>query len=125
MQARQGAAVNKMSVSEWMLSRREWIAGGAAALAALGIPTRLWALQADEELVDFMDYTPQFKVEAQASNPRVRCFDLRRLNSWITPESEFYTFNQTEVMQVDAAKWRLRLDGFVDHPKEFTLDELK
>jgi DMSO/TMAO reductase YedYZ molybdopterin-dependent catalytic subunit len=107
------------------ISRREWIAGGAAALAALGIPERLWALQADEELVDFMDYTPEFKVEAQASNPRVRCFDLRRLTSWTTPNDEFYTFNQTEVMHVDASKWRLRVDGFVDHPREFTLDELQ
>src|SRR5215831_10102011 len=107
------------------ITRREWLAGGAAALAALGIPQRLWALQADEELVDFADYTAEFKVEAQASNPRVRCFDLRRLTSWVTPEEQFYTFNQTEVMHLDAARWRLRVDGFVDHPKEFTLDDLK
>src|SRR5207253_10540096 len=74
---------------------------------------------------DFADYTPEFKVEAQASNPRVRCFDLRHLTSWTTPNDEFYIFNQTDVMQVDPAKWRLRIDGFVDHPKEFTLDDLK
>src|SRR5205085_1580703 len=71
------------------------------------------------------DYTPEFKVEAQANNPRVRCFDLRRLTSWATPNEEFYTFNQTEVLHLDAANWRLRVDGFVDHPKEFTLDDLK
>jgi DMSO/TMAO reductase YedYZ molybdopterin-dependent catalytic subunit len=107
------------------LTRREWIAGGVSALGALGVPKHLWALQSDEELVDFADYTPEFKIEAQPSNPRVRCFDLRRLTSWATPNEEFYTFNQTEVMRVDATKWRLRIDGFVDHPKEFTLDDLK
>ena len=107
------------------ITRREWIAGGAAAFAALGIPERFLAVQADEELIDFTDYTPQFKVEAQANNPRVRCLDLRRLTTWATPNEEFYTFNQTEVMRVDATKWRLRIDGFVDHPQDFSLDELK
>jgi len=107
------------------ITRREWIAGGAAALAALGIPSELWSLQAGEELVDFADYTPEFKVEAQARNPRVRCFDLRRLTSWITPPDEFYTFNQTEVLHLDTSQWRLRVDGFVDRVMVFTLDDLK
>lgn len=109
-------------------TRRELLINGgraAVALAALGIPESVWALQDGEELVDFADYTSQFRIEFQQSNPRVRCFDLRRLTSWATPNDEFYAFHQTQTMQVDASTWRLRIDGFVDRPMEFTLDELK
>ena len=109
-------------------TRRELLINGgraAVAFAALGIPESVWALQDGEELVDFADYTSQFRIEFQQSNPRVRCFDLRRLTSWATPNDEFYAFHQTQTMHVDASSWRLRIDGFVDRPMEFTLDELK
>jgi DMSO/TMAO reductase YedYZ molybdopterin-dependent catalytic subunit len=109
-------------------TRREVLASGAMGagwLAAVGIPESVWALQDGEELVSFTDYTDQFKVEAQAANPRVRCFDLRRLTSWQTPNDEFYTFHQTETQRVDPAGFRLRIDGFVERPREFTLDQLK
>jgi DMSO/TMAO reductase YedYZ molybdopterin-dependent catalytic subunit len=75
--------------------------------------------------VTFADYTDQFKIEFQPRNPRVRCYDLRKLTTWATPNEEFYAFHQTETIQVDPAKWRLRIGGLVDRPKEFTLDELK
>ena len=106
-------------------TRRELLINGgraAVALAALGIPESVWALQDGEELVDFADYTSQFRIEFQQSNPRVRCFDLRRLTSWATPNDEFYAFHQTQTMQVDASTWRLRIAGFVDRPMEFTLE---
>jgi DMSO/TMAO reductase YedYZ molybdopterin-dependent catalytic subunit len=109
-------------------TRREiLIEGGraAVALAAMGIPESVWALQDGEELVDFADYTSQFRIEYQQTNPRVRCFDLRRLTSWATPNDEFYAFHQTQTMQVDADSWRLRINGFVDRPMELTLDDLK
>src|SRR5262245_28852654 len=109
-------------------TRREVLKQGLAGLtglAALGIPESVWALQPGEELVNFTDYTDQFKIEFSEKNPRVRCFDLRRLTSWTTPNNEFYAFNQGETQRLDAAKWRLRVDGFVDRPKQFTLDELK
>lgn len=107
------------------LTRREMIVRGAAAFAALGIPESVWALQEGEELVDFADYTNEFKTEVQPRNPRVRCYDLRKLTTWTTPNEQFYCFHQTETMQLDASKWRLRIDGFVERPKEFTLDDLK
>ncbi len=112
--------------NQW--NRRELLINGgraAAAFAALGIPETVWALQDGEELVDFADYTDQFRVEFQQRNPRVRCFDLRRLTSWATPNDEFYAFHQTETMRVDASQWRLRIGGFVERPMEFTLEELK
>ena len=106
-------------------TRREMLKQGLAGLAALGIPESVWALQQGEELVNFTDYTDQFKIEFSEKNPRVRCFDLRRLTNWTTPNNEFYAFNQGETQRLDAANWRLRVAGFVDHPKEFTLADLQ
>jgi DMSO/TMAO reductase YedYZ molybdopterin-dependent catalytic subunit len=96
-----------------------------AALAALGIPESVWALQEGEELLDFADYTSAFKVDVRRANPHVRHYDLRRLTAWATDRDEFFAFHQTEIPRTDAANWRLRIDGFVDRPGEFSLDDLK
>src|SRR5687768_13172614 len=109
------------------MERREMIrtsALGAAWLAALGIPEAVWALQDGEELVTFTDYTEAFKVEASPANTRVRCFDLRRLTTWTTPNDEFYAFAQTTTQNVDAANYRLHISGFVDKPRTLTLAEI-
>jgi DMSO/TMAO reductase YedYZ molybdopterin-dependent catalytic subunit len=110
------------------VTRRDVLVGGAASaawLATLGIPECLWALQDGEQLVTFSDYTPDFKVEANEANPTVRCYDLRKLTSWTTPNEEHYTFHQTTTQHVDPATFRLTVGGFVERPREFTLDELK
>ena len=104
----------------YRVSRREMLARsalGAAWFAALGIPEDLWALQDDEELVTFTDYTPEFKIDAQAANPTVRCYDLRKLTSWTTPNDELYAFHQTTTPKVDPSTFRLRIAGFVDKPR--------
>jgi DMSO/TMAO reductase YedYZ molybdopterin-dependent catalytic subunit len=109
------------------LNRREMIrtsALGAAWLASLGIPEQVWALQDGEELVTFTDYTEAFQVEASPANTRVRCFDLRRLTTWTTPNDEFYAFAQTTTQKVDAASYRLHISGFIDKPRELTLAEV-
>jgi DMSO/TMAO reductase YedYZ molybdopterin-dependent catalytic subunit len=95
--------------------------------ALAGIPRNVWAVQEnedDEELIDFADLQ-RFRTELRNAGPRIRCFDLRRLTSFLTPEEEFYSFHQTQTVQAIVAEWRLRIGGFVDHPKEFTLTELK
>jgi DMSO/TMAO reductase YedYZ molybdopterin-dependent catalytic subunit len=107
-----------------MSTRREFVQSTLAALATMGIPDHVWALQAGEELVTFTDYTDDFKIDAQASNPTVRCVDLRNLTNWITRNEDFYAFHQTVTPQVDAASFRLRIGGFVERPKELTLAEI-
>jgi DMSO/TMAO reductase YedYZ molybdopterin-dependent catalytic subunit len=102
--------------SHTLFSRRDFAAG------LLG--GRIWALQKDEELVEFADYSPEFRVEAQARAPRIKCFDLRRMTSWKTANEEFFAFHQSGAPEVDAAGWRLRVGGFVERPVEFTLEDL-
>jgi DMSO/TMAO reductase YedYZ molybdopterin-dependent catalytic subunit len=107
-----------------MATRREFVQSTLATMAALGIPEAVWALQAGEEAVRFTDYTDDFKIEAQAANPTVRCVDLRNLTNWTTPNEDFYAFHQTVTPRVDAATFRLRIGGLVERPAELTLAEI-
>ena len=91
--------------------------------SSLALP--LAALEPDEELVPFEDYLPAFSVEAQAANPRVKCFDLRRLTSWVTSAGEFFSFHQTQTPDGDGGTWRLRIGGLVRRPVELSLEDLR
>jgi DMSO/TMAO reductase YedYZ molybdopterin-dependent catalytic subunit len=99
-------------------SRRHFLASG------IGLPLSAFALAADEELVPFSDYAPDFQADAQAENPRVKSFDLRKLASLATSADDFYTFHQTKTVKVDADAWRLRIGGLVKRPAELPLADL-
>ena len=103
---------------------RRAILNAAASMALVGIPRELWALEEGEEGVDFADLDG-YRVENGAENPRVKFFDLRRLTSWKTPQDEFFVFHQTRTVQASLADWRLRVGGFVDKPRELTLDQIR
>jgi DMSO/TMAO reductase YedYZ molybdopterin-dependent catalytic subunit len=82
------------------------------------------ALSPGEEAVPFQDYGSAFSIEAQADNPRVKCFDLRRLTSFTTTSDDFFAFHQTQTVRADAGDWRLRIGGLVRRPAEFSLRDL-
>ena len=102
-----------------MLNRRSFLASGFA------LPFSTLAVAADEEIVPFTDYDPDFRADAQNENPRVKAFDLRKLTSLTTPSGEFFTFHQTKTVDADAARWRLRIGGLVKRPVELSLDDLR
>ena len=107
-------------MSQRRLSRRQFLRRSAS-----GAAVPLLALQAGEELVPFSDYTQEFRAEAQANRPRVKCFDLRRLTSWVTPSEEFFAFHQTEPAGADGKPWRLRIAGAIERSAEFSLEDLQ
>ncbi len=47
------------------------------------------------------------------------------LDSWITPIEYFYVRNHLYMPEVDAAAWRLRVEGEVERPLALSLDDLK
>lgn len=102
------------------LTRRRWLMD---ALAVAGLPAALRALEPGAETLDFADYQG-FQVDIQPDNPRVKCYDLRKLRGPITPNAEFFVFHQTTVPAIDMDKWKLEIGGFVDHPAALTLAEL-
>jgi DMSO/TMAO reductase YedYZ molybdopterin-dependent catalytic subunit len=100
-------------------SRRRFLQSSA------GIPFGALGLAADEELVPFSDYAPEFRTDAQSENPRVKAFDLRKLTSLNTPAEDFFAFHQTKTVEANAARWRLRIGGLVQRPLELSLDDLR
>jgi DMSO/TMAO reductase YedYZ molybdopterin-dependent catalytic subunit len=83
------------------------------------------AIARGAEQAVFADYTDAFRVEAQPADPRVKCFDWRRLASWKTPASEFFIFHRSRAARLDAARWRLRIGGLVARPRTLTLEQLR
>jgi DMSO/TMAO reductase YedYZ molybdopterin-dependent catalytic subunit len=51
---------------------------------------------------------------------------ISRLRSWVTANSVFFDRNQGDIPQepVDPSEWRLTLEGLVEKPVEFTLDQI-
>jgi DMSO/TMAO reductase YedYZ molybdopterin-dependent catalytic subunit len=91
-------------------------------LASLALPH---LIRPSEEAGAFSDYDPAFRVDVQARNPRVKCFDLRRLTTVQTPASEFFTFHQKDaVEEVDLEQWRLEISGSVARPRTLTFSDL-
>jgi DMSO/TMAO reductase YedYZ molybdopterin-dependent catalytic subunit len=105
------------------MNRRELLKGSLAGLAALGIPlSALPALAQEETLVPFLDFNANFNPNPGAGR---RFLDTRRINNFITPSDEFYTFQHNGQPQIDAATYKLRITGLFDKPAEFTLAQIK
>lgn len=78
-----------------------------------------------DEAIDFADYTAEFQVETRDANPRVRCFDWRRLQGARTDAREFFLFHQTKTVErVDIDSWRLHISGCVRKPLTLTFADL-
>jgi len=48
---------------------------------------------------------------------------LERVRGWVTPNRLFFVRNHFEMPAVDRGRWRLRLEGCVGRPLEWTWDE--
>jgi DMSO/TMAO reductase YedYZ molybdopterin-dependent catalytic subunit len=49
---------------------------------------------------------------------------LERVGSWVTPTRLFFVRSHFQAPAVELRTWRLRVDGCVDRPREWTYDEL-
>jgi DMSO/TMAO reductase YedYZ molybdopterin-dependent catalytic subunit len=108
------------------MNRRELLKGSLASmagLAALGVPlSAMPALAEDEIVVPFLDFPANFNPNPGAGR---RFLDTRKINNFITPSDEFYTFQHNGQPQVDAGAYRLRTTGMFGKAAEFTLDQIK
>ena len=77
-----------------------------------------------------MDSSHQSQAEAStlltvSDDPVVRESSIISLDSRITPTERFYVRNHFEkVPDLDADSWRLKVDGLVDMPLDFSLDQI-
>src|SRR5947209_7073798 len=49
---------------------------------------------------------------------------LENLRSWVTPNRLFFVRNHFDLPSIDLTAWRLRVEGCVDRPREWTWDDL-
>lgn len=52
-------------------------------------------------------------------------FPFHALNSFLTPNEQFFVRSHFAVPEIDAKEWRLTIDGEVEHPYELTYDQLR
>jgi DMSO/TMAO reductase YedYZ molybdopterin-dependent catalytic subunit len=71
----------------------------------------------DGQAIPFLDPQP-----IDPKKPAVKWEDLR---DWITPNHEFFAVSHYGQQSVDAADWRLEVDGLVENPIKLTLEQLK
>ncbi len=108
-------------------SRREALRVLSALAAAAALPKgvfsaeRFGALQ-EEAVIPFTDIPEDFSTMRGEYPFRI---DLRELRTFITPNEDFFSVAHYNRPSIDAADWSLRLDGLVERPRTFSLDDLK
>ncbi len=106
------------------VSRRTFLAAGGATVATLALLNNRFAeaapLQQDEEVLPWLDQP--------AENPVPQVLDKQllweELDSWITPNDEFFGVAHYGWPEIAADEWQLTVDGLVDNPLSLTLEDL-
>jgi DMSO/TMAO reductase YedYZ molybdopterin-dependent catalytic subunit len=80
------------------------------------------ALAEGETLVPFTDIPANF-----ATNPSevVRVLDIRKIDNGPTPKDQFFTTQHYGHPAIDPAAFKLKVTGLVEHPRTYSLDEIK
>ena len=107
------------------ISRRTLLQGGAALAGAAFLPSaslaQAFRLQPGEEILPWLDQPAENPVPQVAANLLV----WENVDSWITPNSDFFSVSHFGRQSVDADAWRLEISGLVDNPMTLTLADLK
>jgi DMSO/TMAO reductase YedYZ molybdopterin-dependent catalytic subunit len=108
------------------MSRRDVLLQGSMAVAGLallrmpGLAEAL-SIQPGEEVLPWLDQPAPNPV------PQVVGQQLHweALDSWLTPNDQFFSVQHYDKPVLDAATWRLQIGGLVQQPLTLTLDDLK
>lgn len=105
------------------MSRRAFLAHSGAALAGLALlnaHTHAFALQSDAVVLPWLDQRAENPVPQVIANQPT----WEELDSWITPNDQFFSIAHYNRPEIDAANWQLQIGGLVEQPLTFTLDEI-
>jgi len=108
------------------IQRREFITKSSAAiagLAALYASRRAYAFpsQPGEEVVRWLDQPAPNPVPEVIKNQLA----WEDLDSWITPNDEFFSIAHFNRPVIDASTWKLEIDGLVNNPMTLNLADIK
>ena len=74
------------------------------------------ALQAGEEVIPWLDQPGENPMPQVVANQ----LEWEKVDSWITPNEQFFSVAHYNWPQIDASQWTLEITGLVQHP--MTLD---
>jgi DMSO/TMAO reductase YedYZ molybdopterin-dependent catalytic subunit len=108
------------------ISRRTLLKGTGAAMTGMALLNSGWfaqaaSAQAGEEVLPWLDQPPENPVPEVISNQ----LQWEELDSWITPNDQFFSIAHYNRPEIDAQEWQLEITGLVENPLTLTLDDLK
>jgi DMSO/TMAO reductase YedYZ molybdopterin-dependent catalytic subunit len=108
------------------ISRRTLLQQGSAAVAGLSVlrvagPTAAFQTPVTGEVIPWLDQPEENPVPEVI----VRQLEWEQLDSWITPNKQFFVIKHFNEPQLNENDWRLEISGLVDQPMSLTLDDLK
>lgn len=105
------------------MTRRAFLAHTGATLAGLALlnsRTHAFAMQSGEMVIPWLDQRAENPVPQIIANQPT----WEELDSWITPNEQFFSIAHYNRPEIDAANWHLQIGGLVEQPMTFTLDEI-
>ena len=107
------------------LTRRDLVLRGSAALAAYAVlhSSRAGALPSrpGETVIPWLDQPAENPVPQIVQNQLV----WEDMDSWITPNEQFFSITHFNRPVIDPATWTLEIDGLVGQPLSLSLDDIK
>jgi DMSO/TMAO reductase YedYZ molybdopterin-dependent catalytic subunit len=107
------------------IPRREFIINGGAAVTAMALlnASRAFAYpeRPGESVVPWLDQPTENPDPVGIQTQLV----WENLDSWITPNDEFFSISHFDRPAIDASTWKLEIDGLVKKPVSLTLDDIK
>ena len=108
------------------ISRRTLVRQGGAALAGVSVlrlagPAYAFPRSQDAVVVPWLDQPEPNPVPEVI----VRQLTWEELDSWITPEEQFFVIKHFDLPELNEGDWSLEIGGLVDQPMTLTLDDLK
>jgi DMSO/TMAO reductase YedYZ molybdopterin-dependent catalytic subunit len=111
------------------VSRRDFLIRGSSVLAALALSDSLFAqilpASEGEKVVPFMDQAPAPPDEAVRHYGELNTRNWEQLNSWVTPNENFFTVSHYNRPVLKAEDWRLHIGGLVENPITLTLEQIQ
>src|SRR5262249_59250082 len=101
------------------LGRREFVRGAASLALLSALPRGLAAAPPSGREGGFPG------VITRQKDPDNLEFPFATLNSFLTPNEQFYVRTHFEVPKLDSGEWRLKVEGAVEKPFELDYDELR
>ncbi len=109
------------------IPRRDFLTYSSAALAGLTVlrsaMAQAFPARAGEEVVPWADQPPS--VPAAASGVVQNLPKWEDLNTWLTPNQQFFSVAHYDRPIIDEKSWALQIGGSVGRPLRLTLDDIK